>query len=112
MHKTQNEDKNKQKNYNPTQKAKKRSNTNPTKKSGVTKERAVKNGQSRNTGNIWHKTQNEDKQTKTIRQKAKMVSNSDPIKRKSHQEWKIQRHRKHGAQDTGRRQKNKHSTEN
>ena len=106
-HKTQNEDKKQtNKNSSPTQKTEKRSNTNPTKRPGVTKERAVKNELSRDTGNIGHKTQNKDKQTKTITQKTKMVSNSDPIKRKNHQEWKIQRYRKHETTDTGRRQKN------
>ena len=33
--------------------------------------RATKNGQSRNTGYIGHKTQNEDKQTKNTTQKTK-----------------------------------------
>jgi len=37
---------------------------------------AIKNGQSRDTGNIGHKTQNVEKQNST--QKTKKMSNTDP----------------------------------
>jgi len=39
---------------------------------------AIKNGQSRNTGNIGHKAKNEDKQTQNRKQKT--MTNIDPPK--------------------------------
>ena len=41
-------------------------------------EGAIKNGQSRETGNIGHKIQNEEKQNTT--QRTKQMSNTDPTK--------------------------------
>jgi len=51
------------------------SNTDPIKKRGMGTERAIKERRSRDTGNIWHKTRDEDKQTKPITQNAKMWVN-------------------------------------
>jgi len=47
-----------------------------------THEGAIKKGQSRDTGNLGHKTQNEDIQNKKQKQKIenKNISNTDPTK--------------------------------
>ena len=40
----------------------------------------IKNGQSKDTVNLWHNTNNEDKKNTTT-QKTKKISNTDPTKK-------------------------------
>jgi hypothetical protein len=60
------------------------------------REGAIKNGQSRDTGNIGHQTQKGQSRIDNLEIQAKLGTRH----RRGNQEWTIQRHRQHWALDT------------